>query len=84
MSAMARQALPVEDTWEKRENARLTVLEACQQHFRQPVFEVDSDDSGVVWVRRLQGAKISVGLPPWLLRSKTIDELIERVETKLG
>lgn len=67
-----------------RQQAAQQVLTACQQAFQPPAFEVVADDTGVVWVRRLGKAPRSIGLQPWLLRNKTVEELVARVESKLG
>lgn len=70
-------------TTARRQAAIQEVLAACEQRFRAPVFDVTVDDTGVVWVRRLDGAPRSIGLQPWLLRTRSIEELLLRVETKL-
>jgi hypothetical protein len=59
------------------------LLDACKTRFASADYEVKCDARHTVWVKRADGTR-SVGLPPWLLRRQSLDEVLERVETKLG
>jgi hypothetical protein len=60
----------------------LGLLEACKTRFASPNYEVECDARHTVWVKRADGAR-SFGLSPWLLRQHPLNEVLERVETKL-
>jgi hypothetical protein len=59
------------------------LFEACKTRFAPPEYEVKCDPIHTVWVKRADGGR-SVGLPPWLLRQHSLDEVLERVETRIG
>jgi acetylornithine/succinyldiaminopimelate/putrescine aminotransferase len=59
------------------------LLAACQARFGSPDFEVKCDARHTVWVKRADGSR-SVGLPPWILRQQSMNEVLERMEEKLG
>jgi hypothetical protein len=67
----------------KRLDAIDRIHEACLARFAGPGFAVELDDRGTVWVRRSDGSR-SVGLSPWLLRTRSTAEVLERAELKLG
>jgi len=58
------------------------LLQACQQRFTQPEWIVECDSRHTVWVKRADGTR-SFGMPPWLLRQNTIEEILARAEEKL-
>ena len=58
------------------------LLEACRARFAPPEFTVECDARHTVWVKRSDGSR-SFGLPPWLLRQHSLDEVLEGVEAKL-
>lgn len=70
-------------TFVKRDEAIQKMFSACQLRFQAPQFEVQCDDGGTVWVKHVDKSR-SIGLQPWLLRSRTTDEVIRRAEKKLG
>ena len=51
-------------------------------HFTAPDYQVECDSRHTVWVRRADGTR-SFGVQPWLLRKYSLEELFERIETKL-
>lgn len=59
------------------------LLEACKSRFASPEFVVECDARHTVWVKRADGSQ-SFGLPPWLLRQRSIEEVLEGVEAKLA
>jgi hypothetical protein len=59
------------------------LLEACKRRFAAPAFEVACDARHTVWIKRSDGLR-SFGLPPWLLRTQSMDEILEAAEEKLG
>lgn len=59
------------------------LLEACAARFAPPDYRVECDDRHTVWVSRADGSR-SFGVSPWLLRRHSLDEVLERVATKLG
>jgi hypothetical protein len=59
------------------------LLEACKARFSAPDYEVECDARHTVWVKRTDGTH-SIGLPPWLLRRQNMEEILERVDTKLN
>lgn len=65
-----------------RDEAVRKLLDACETRFPSPDFEVMCDERSTVWVKQTDGLR-SIGLPPWLLRRHTLDELIARAERKL-
>jgi len=72
----------VESLASRLEDAEGQLLEACTARFPEPDFQVEADDKHTVWVRNAEGR--SVGLQPWLLRDRSMGELMQRVEKKLG
>ena len=66
-----------------RDEAARRLLEACRSHYPPPKYEVACDSSHIVWIKDKR-KKRSVGLQPWLLRDHTLDEVLERADTKLG
>jgi hypothetical protein len=58
------------------------LLEACNARFAPPEFEVACDARHTVWVKRTDSTR-SFGLPPWLLRQHSMNQVLERVEDKL-
>ncbi|MDZ4063395.1 MAG: hypothetical protein U1E22_01895 [Coriobacteriia bacterium] len=59
------------------------LLEACKARFAAPEYEVACDARHTVWVKRTVGAR-SFGLAPWLLRERSMNEVLESAEVKLG
>ena len=59
------------------------LLEACRERFPAPEFVVTCDARHAVWVKRADGTS-SFGLPPWLLRTQTTEEVLATAEAKLG
>jgi hypothetical protein len=59
------------------------LLVACRTRFSPPDYEVECDARHTVWVKRADGTH-SIGLPPWLLRRQSMDEVLTRVHTKLN
>ena len=59
------------------------LLAACESRFGSSDFEISCDAKHSVWVKH-KGSGRSVGLSPWLLNRRTMDEVLETVETKLG
>jgi hypothetical protein len=59
------------------------LLEACKSRFGSGDYDIECDSRHTVWVRRTDGSR-SIGLPPWLLRQRTMVEVLEKVETKLA
>lgn len=74
---------PVTATTAKRDEAKRQMLRACQGRFPVPGFEVKCDDTGTVWVKCVS-TSTSIGLQPWLLRSHSTEDVLERAERKLG
>lgn len=58
------------------------LLEACKARFEAPEFIVECDSRHTVWVKRADGSR-SFGCPPWLLRQRSVEEVLETVEVKL-
>ncbi len=69
-------------TTAKREAAVALMVEACHVRFPEPEFTAEADERGTVWVKRSDGAR-SVGLQPWQLRGRSLDEVLDRAEAKL-
>ena len=63
-------------------DASSELLEACEARFRAPDYEVACDIRHTVWVRRADGAR-SVGLSPWMLRTRSMSVLLEGVGVRL-
>lgn len=59
------------------------LLKACKERFPAPEFEVTCDALGAVWVKRADDPR-SFGLPPWLLRAQSEEEILANMERKLG
>lgn len=59
------------------------LLAACKARFASSGCEIACDSRHTVWVKLADGTR-SVGLPPWQLSRHSIDELLERVDAKLG
>jgi len=72
----------VKSAQEERMAAVTALLSACAARFTEPDFHVECDPGGVVWVRNAQGR--SIGLQSWLLNTYSTEQLLERVERKLG
>jgi hypothetical protein len=70
-------------TTARKEQATHEMFDACRMRFPEPAFEVRCDDGGTVWVKRVDVGR-SIGLQPWLLRTRTAEEVISRAEHKLG
>lgn len=83
MSANEIEPTPSISIWAKRDEATRRMFEACQLRFPSPEFQVECDDGGTVWVKNVDRS-MSIGLQPWLLRTKSTEEVIERAEKKLG
>jgi hypothetical protein len=58
------------------------LLEACKTRFASPDYVVECDARHTVWVKRTDSTR-SFGLPPWLLRQHSMNQVLERVEDKL-
>lgn len=58
------------------------LLEACVERFPAPEFEVSCDDRHTVWVKRTDGTR-SVGVSQWLLRRFTLEQILERAQSRL-
>ena len=58
------------------------LLEACEARFSSPDYEVACDVRHTVWVRRSDGAR-SVGISPWMLRTRSMGVLLDGVGAKL-
>lgn len=69
-------------TRQLRDAAIEDLVAACQARFPEGDYEVGSDKAGTVWVKRADGSR-SVGLQPWLLRANTIEDVLQRAESKL-
>ena len=78
-----RPAQQVSSGISTRDEAARGLLEACRSHYPPPKYEVACDGSHIVWVKDKR-RKRSIGLQPWLLRDHTMDEVLERADTKLG
>ena len=50
--------------------------------FAAPEFKVECDNRHTVWVKRTDGSR-SFGCPPWLLRQRSVKDVLETVEAKL-
>lgn len=74
----ADEATPV-----KYDDGGSGILEACKRKFAPLGCTVTCDASHTVWVKHPDGTK-SVGLQPWLVSRYTPDELLAKVEAKLG
>ena len=59
------------------------LLAACKERFPAPEFAVSCDARHAVWVKRT-GGNCSYGLPPWLLRTHSVEEVLADAEAKLG
>ena len=59
------------------------LFEACKARFAPPEFLVECDGRHTVWVKRADGTR-SFGCPPWLLRQRSVLEVLASVEAKLG
>ena len=59
------------------------LLDACRTRFMSSDCEIACDVRHTVWVKRADGTR-SVGLPPWTVRRRSVDELLDGVETRLG
>lgn len=55
---------------------------ACLARFAAPEYEVSCDIKHTVWVKRADGTR-SFGMPPWLLRQRTMEDVLERAAAKL-
>jgi hypothetical protein len=58
------------------------LLEACRSRFVPDECRVTCDARHTVWVARADGS-LSVGLSPWMLGRRSVDELLEGVGTRL-
>ncbi len=58
------------------------LFEACSHRFPAPDYKVACDASHTVWVKRTDGSR-SIGLPPWLLNRRSVDEALDNVAAKL-
>jgi len=58
------------------------LLDACRSRFPEPDYVVSCDARHAVWVKRADGSR-SFGLSPWLLRTQSMDEVLESAANKL-
>lgn len=58
------------------------LYEACRERFASPEYVVTCDIKHTVWVKRADGTR-SFGMPPWLLRQRTLDDVLARADAKL-
>ncbi|MGV8082757.1 MAG: hypothetical protein AB2L09_03850 [Coriobacteriia bacterium] len=79
---MPTQTPPEEPCPADRDEAWHMLFEACQERFRAPEYEVECDARHAVWVRRADRRR-SFGVQAWSLRKYTLEELLERIESKL-
>jgi hypothetical protein len=59
------------------------LFEGCCERFAAPEFEVTCDERHTVWVKRSDGTR-SYGVPPWVLRQQSWDEVLGSIEAKLA
>lgn len=59
------------------------ILAACQSRFGSRGCDIVCDERHTVWIKAADGTR-SVGLPPWQIRRRPMDELLDDVEAKLG
>ena len=59
------------------------LLEACQNRFASERCDIRCDVRHTVWVKSPDGSR-SVGLSPWMVTRRSVDELLDNVEKKLG
>jgi len=59
------------------------LLLACQERFASFDCVIECDARHTVWIKRADGTK-SVGLAPWQLNRRSLDEVLDGVETRLG
>ena len=58
------------------------LLVACKDRFAPPNYEVACDARHTVWVKCVADSR-SFGLSPWLLRTQSMDEILDGAERKL-
>lgn len=58
------------------------LFDACVARFAAPEFKVECDSRHTVWVKRTDGSR-SFGCPPWLLRQRSVKDVLQTVEEKL-
>lgn len=78
----ARRSEPIPDATPTGPAPWAKMLEAAQQRFPEPEFEVSCDDRHTIWVKRTDGTR-SLGLSQWLLRRSTLEEIMAGAEAKL-
>jgi hypothetical protein len=59
------------------------LFDACSKRFDSAFHEVTCDASHTVWVKRRDVSR-SVGLSPWMLGRRSLADLLDSVEAKLG
>lgn len=73
----------VSTTAAKREEAVALMIEACRTRFPEPEFTAEADERGTIWLKRADGSR-SVGLQPWQLRGRSLEEVLDGAEQKLA
>lgn len=79
---MPTRTPPDEPSSAERDDGWQMLFDACQERFKAPEYEVECDARHAVWVRRTDKRR-SFGVQAWALRKYTLDELLERIESKL-
>ncbi len=59
------------------------LLEACKQRFESFGCEITCDSRHTVWVKTADGTR-SVGLSPWLVNRRSLEDVLDGVDAKLG
>lgn len=59
------------------------LLELCKARFKSPEYEVECDARHTTWIKRADDGR-SFGLAPWLLRTRSAEEVLKGVEDKFG
>jgi len=65
------------------EGAWTPLLEACEARFPAPEFTVECDAKHTVWVKHVSEGR-SVGLSSWMLRTRSLEQLLDGVESRLA
>jgi len=59
------------------------LYDACMIRFAAPGYEVACDERHTVWVKCVDGSR-SIGLSPWILRQRSMSEVLDHAERKLS
>lgn len=59
------------------------LYDACMSRFAAPGYEVACDERHTVWVKCVDGSR-SIGLSPWILRQRSMADVLNHAEHKLS